>query len=1003
MIINFYSKSIKFNYILLLFLLFIFQSSLLAQTGAVRGGVFDKNTNETLAAANVILKGTGLGAATDPDGNYIIRGIPIGRYTITVSYIGYIPASIEISISANEITEKDFYLEPIALEGETIEITAQAEGQLSAINQQLTSNTISNIVSADRIKELPDINAAESIGRLPGVSIQRRGGEANKISIRGLSPKYNTVTINGVRVPSTDGNDRSVDLSLISSNMLDGIEVKKAVTPDMDADAFGGSVDLRLKEAPEKLHVDVLAKGGYNQLLDYYGNYNFAGTVSNRFFNNKLGAIVNFNIDDYDRSADKFSAGYGQITNPVTRELGIKVSNLVLREEDIKRSRIGGSLVLDYQIPNGKILGNTFYNQLKSDGLYSINDISDTDKRHFYDLEKRKGTNSVFTGALGIEQDYSWFAFDVGLARTTSVTDNPEDYTWRFGQEGNVFELPSIPAGMDPQEVQSIINIDTAATTLQNMWIRSTRLEENNTTVQLNVEFPFTFGSQISGYFKTGGKFRWFDRTNDEEQNGRAGLQYGNSLTDLADVFEQLAAVLPDWDIANRGIDGDGWSINDFLISHKRSDFLKNEYDLGLVYSEEMMAQLTQALKQTRAIYGDSISEFRHNSIGSLGRDYDGIEEYQAAYLMAELNFGNLLTFIPGVRYEKDYSKYNGQRFIEATREGNTDIEPIDYTRIVNVRENSFWLPMFHLKIQPYEWLQLRLAYTQTITRPDYIQYAPITRMNSTFGELRAANGLLKPARSTNYDASVSIYENYIGLFTVSGFYKSIDDLVLEVNFNLHPDVPTSLLPEGTNVPNDWYRGPNLRTPNVTTYINNPYEAAYKGIELDWQTHFWYLPSFLNGLILNVNYTYIYSRTEYQGIYLVASDSIKTRRPLTFYQTLKTDSTRVGRMPDQPKHIANVTLGYDLAGFSLRFSVLFQSDVSSFVHSSVPLFDTFSGEYIRLDLALKQKITDQIEVFTNLNNLNARPDRSFRGSATDNPSYIEYYGFTMDIGARFRL
>jgi TonB-dependent receptor len=310
---------------------------------------------------------------------------------------------------------------------------------------------------------------------------------------------------------------------------------------------------------------------------------------------------------------------------------------------------------------------------------------------------------------------------------------------------------------------------------------------------------------------------------------------------------------------------------------------------------------------------------------------------------------------------------------------------------------------MFHLKVQPYDWLQLRLAYTETITRPDYIQYAPITRMNSTFGELRAANGLLKPAHSANYDASVSVYENYVGLFTVSGFYKSIDDLVLEVNFNLHPDVPPTLLPEGTNVPNDWYRGPNRRTPNVTTYINNPFEAKYKGIELDWQTHFWYLPSFLNGLVLNINYTYIFSETEYQGIYLVNSDSIINRRPITYLQTLKTDSTRVGRMPDQPTHIANLTLGYDLGGFSTRFSVLFQSDNSSFVHSSRPHFDTFSGEYIRLDLALRQKITDQIEVFTNLNNINARPDRSFRGSATDNPSYIEYYGFTMDFGARFRL
>ncbi len=985
-----------------LFVIFLILNSLtFGQSGSIRGKVLDKSSDEALIGANLIIQGTSLGVATDVDGNFIIRSIPSGNQTLVVSYIGYEAISVNVNIQENKTLEEDFYLVYKTLEGETVTITAQVEGQLDAINQQLSSNTISNIVSKDRIRELPDVNAAETIGRLPGVSISRSGGEANRISIRGLSPKYNTVTVNGVKVPSTDGDNRSVDLSLISSNMLDGIEVKKAVTPDMDADAFGGSVDLRLREAPEKLQIDIMGKSGYNQLQDYYGNYNFSGSVSNRFLDNSLGIIANFNIDDYDRSADKFSGGYGTYTPVGTQLIDIKINSLILREETVKKGRLGGSLVLDYRIPGGKIIGNTFYNQLESDALYRINDISDSDKRHYYDVERRKGTTSIFTGALGIEQDYTWFSYDAGLARTSSLTDNPEDFYWRFQQAGNVI-TGTITGDMDPKEVQSLLIIDTSFTTLQHLWVRSTRLEENNTTAQLNLKFPITFGDQISGYIKTGGKLRWFDRLNNEEQNGRGGLQYGNAIGDLSDVWNQISAQLPDWDLENK-IGGEGYSIREFLINYNRDNFLNNEYGLGLIYNEEMMMQLTRALMETKNIYGGDTSQYRHNSIGSLGRDYDGIEEYQAGYLMAELNFGSLLTFIPGVRFEKDYSKYNGQRYIEATRAGNTDIPPIDYTRLTNVRENSFWLPMFHLKVQPYDWLQLRLAYTETLTRPDYIQFAPITRMNSTFGELRAANGLLKPAHATNYDASVSIYENYVGLFTVSGFYKSIDDLILSINFNLNADIPTTLLPEGTNVPNDWYRGQNPRAPNVTTYINNPFEAIYTGVEFDWQTHFWYLPSFLNGLILNINYTYIFSETEYQGIYLIDSDSIKTPRPITYYKTLKTDSTRVGRMPDQPTHIANVTLGYDYSGFSLRFSVLFQSDNSSFVHSSNPLLDTFSGEYVRFDLALKQKITDQFEVFTNLNNLNARPDNSFRGSATDNPSYIEYYGFAMDLGVRYRL
>ncbi len=77
---------------------------------------------------------------------------------------------------------------------------------------------------------------------LPGVAIQRDAGEATKVVVRGLSPKFNSVTINGVRIPATDPSDRSVDLSMISQDILAGIEVFKALTPDMDADAIGGTI-----------------------------------------------------------------------------------------------------------------------------------------------------------------------------------------------------------------------------------------------------------------------------------------------------------------------------------------------------------------------------------------------------------------------------------------------------------------------------------------------------------------------------------------------------------------------------------------------------------------------------------------------------------------------------------------------------------------------------------------------------------------------------------------
>jgi len=69
---------------------------------------------------------------------------------------------------------------------------------MQAINEQLSSNSIVNVVSEAKIQELPDFNAAEAIGRLPGVSTLRSSGEANKIVIRGLAPEFNLVSIDGI-------------------------------------------------------------------------------------------------------------------------------------------------------------------------------------------------------------------------------------------------------------------------------------------------------------------------------------------------------------------------------------------------------------------------------------------------------------------------------------------------------------------------------------------------------------------------------------------------------------------------------------------------------------------------------------------------------------------------------------------------------------------------------------------------------------------------------------
>ena len=142
------------------------------------------------------------GAAAIDDGIFTINNIKPGSYTVKVSYIGYKSKEIEIELTEAKKYEQDFFLEYTTIEGQTVVVMSQAKGQMDAINRQLKAKSIKNIVSSDRIQELPDANAAETVARIPGVSIRREGGEGNKVVIRGLSPKYNKITVNGTNLPS---------------------------------------------------------------------------------------------------------------------------------------------------------------------------------------------------------------------------------------------------------------------------------------------------------------------------------------------------------------------------------------------------------------------------------------------------------------------------------------------------------------------------------------------------------------------------------------------------------------------------------------------------------------------------------------------------------------------------------------------------------------------------------------------------------------------------------
>ena len=234
----------------------------------LRGKVID-DQNLSLPGASILIKGTTIGTVTNQEGEFVIAGLASGSYGIQVKYLGYDSKDEDVQLRDGQTLELKFELSTGTIDGEEFIVFGdRLKGQARALNQQKNNSNITNIVASDQIGRFPDANIGDAIKRIPGITMQNDQGEARDIIIRGMSPELNSVTLNGERIPSAEGENRRVQMDLIPADMIQTIEVNKAVLPDMDADAIGGSVNLVTRKAPNGLRVSGTGATGLNLLSE---------------------------------------------------------------------------------------------------------------------------------------------------------------------------------------------------------------------------------------------------------------------------------------------------------------------------------------------------------------------------------------------------------------------------------------------------------------------------------------------------------------------------------------------------------------------------------------------------------------------------------------------------------------------------------------------------------------------------------------------------------------
>ncbi|KAB4179231.1 TonB-dependent receptor plug domain-containing protein, partial [Bacteroides uniformis] len=193
--------------------------------GTVRGRIIDA-TKQTLPGASIYIEKLHTGVTSDVNGFYTFSNLDPGTYTVKVSYVGYSPVELKITIPAGRTLEKDVVLNE-GVELQEVVVGGAFQGQRRAINSQKNNMGITNVVSADQVGKFPDSNIGDALKRISGINVQYDQGEARFGQVRGTSADLSSVTINGNRVPSAEGDTRNVQLDLIPADMIQTIEVNK--------------------------------------------------------------------------------------------------------------------------------------------------------------------------------------------------------------------------------------------------------------------------------------------------------------------------------------------------------------------------------------------------------------------------------------------------------------------------------------------------------------------------------------------------------------------------------------------------------------------------------------------------------------------------------------------------------------------------------------------------------------------------------------------------------
>lgn len=929
-------------------------AQLWAQT--VVGTVSDSSATRALDAAEIELVELQRTNTTDRDGSFRFSNVPAGTYTLVARYTSAAPVTRTVTVPASGEVRVDFELG--SPDDGAVLVIGQRANLASSISRQRAGEGVSTVLTRDAIGQFPDQNVAEALRRAPGVNVLNDQGEGRFVSVRGLDPELNSTSINGNRVLATGGDSRAAALDVIPSELVESITIKKSLTPDMDADTLGGSIEIETTSAfsRKKPFLGLNLEGSYNDLRDAWSPK--AGVDFSIPLSDSFGVAGGFSY--YKR---RFSSDNIEATGWAETDDGLVYAEEVdYRDYDVTRERIGASLSFD-----ARVGGHT---ELYARGLYSKFDDVELRRRliFIFDEEPASGTGSsasfdsadgrievrrdlkdrgewqeIKTASIGgkTELDGWKFVYDAAWSQATQTEDNSIDpirFRERFEGDGLLgvtfdYSNPQIPAYAIDFGEDNFLNADNYEMTLLE---RTTMERAKDEEYSLRADVTRSFALDAGTFdIQAGVKARFRDKRQDFTIDLYEDHEDGLVLSDfLGRQTYGLATLDP--------IPGLG-AVRDFLHANGYAGFERNDFESEWVSSAD---------------------------------DYRAKEDIYAGYLLGRYT-DHALRVVAGVRME-----HTENRFFANRVDINEDEETLAIIPIVNKRSYTDWLPSLNVRFEPTRGMVLRAAVSKSLVRPKISDVAPRVLIEESEADEpgdyapRAAsfgNPDLKPYRAWNFDLSAEYYFARDAVVSLGAFYKTIDDFIVEGSFErADPDeAPTPVDPLIE------FNGIGVDEASIPL---NGERATVKGIEFSYQQAFTFLPAPFDGLLANFNYTY----TDAEG--QLADGEF-------------TDG-RIIPLPASAKHTFNAVLGYEKGPISLRAAGAYRSGYLDEIGGDVQE-DRYINNHFQADFTAKYRVTPNVQVVGEFINAFDEPYYAYqRGPEGRRLLQYEEYSWTAKIGVR---